>query len=32
MIICSCKGVSDRTIQRLIRDGNITVEALGSLT
>jgi bacterioferritin-associated ferredoxin len=32
MIICSCKGVSDRTIHRLIRDGNITVEALGALT
>ena len=32
MIICSCKGVSDRTIQSLIRDGNITVEALGALT
>jgi bacterioferritin-associated ferredoxin len=28
MIICSCKGVSDRTIHRLIREGNITVEAL----
>ena len=32
MIICSCKGVSDRAIHRLIRDGNITVEALGAAT
>lgn len=32
MIICSCKGVSDRTIHRLIREGSITVEALGALT
>ncbi len=32
MIICSCKGVSDRTIHRLIRDGNISLEALGSIT
>ncbi|MBI2213696.1 MAG: (2Fe-2S)-binding protein [Acidobacteria bacterium] len=32
MIICSCKGVSDRTIHRLVRAGNITVEALGALT
>lgn len=32
MIICSCKGVSDRKIHRLIREGNITVEALGAKT
>jgi len=32
MIVCSCKAVSDRTIHRLIREGNITLEALGSLT
>jgi bacterioferritin-associated ferredoxin len=32
MIICSCKGVSDRAIHRLIREGNITLEALGSLS
>lgn len=32
MIICSCKGISDRTIHRLIRDGNITVEALAAAT
>lgn len=32
MIICSCKGTSDRTIHRLIREGNISLEALGSLT
>lgn len=32
MIICSCKGVSDRTIHRLIRDGNITVDALSALS
>jgi bacterioferritin-associated ferredoxin len=32
MIICSCKATSDRTIHRLIREGNITLEALGALT
>ncbi len=31
MIICSCKGVSDRTVHRLIRDGNISLEALSAL-
>ena len=30
MIFCSCKGVSDRTIHRLIREGDITLEALAA--
>ncbi len=32
MIICSCKGTSDRTIHRLIREGNITLEVLAAHT
>jgi len=32
MIICSCKGITDRAIHLLIREGGISVEALGALS
>ena len=32
MIICSCKGTSDRVIHGLIRNGRITLEALEAET
>ncbi len=29
MILCSCKAVSDRTVERLLDDGAVTIRDLG---